>query len=145
MRKTWTKIVTKFRGESIARFGDIARKVEGGGAKLAPPPPPPGYIGLRNQLRWPVYIAWYNVMLLVSLIVYSIILCNLIDAESTGVWFLNQFHSFVMLLQYKCMQPVPLTLCTYQYDYLRNQLRSLVYIAWYNVMQLSSVMMYTHV
>ena len=36
MRKTWTKIVTKFRGESIARFGDIAQKVEGG-AKLAPP------------------------------------------------------------------------------------------------------------
>ena len=34
------KNVTKFRGESIARFGDIARKVEGGGAKLAPPPPP---------------------------------------------------------------------------------------------------------
>ena len=33
------KIVMKFRGESIACFGDIAWKVEGG-AKLAPPPPP---------------------------------------------------------------------------------------------------------
>ena len=39
--QTWTKIVMKCRGESIACFGDIARKVEGGGgggAKLAPPP-----------------------------------------------------------------------------------------------------------
>ena len=37
---------------SIARFGDIARKVEGG--YISPPPPPPGYIGLKAKVLLPV-------------------------------------------------------------------------------------------